>query len=467
MAEGPNWGQMGVNYGLFAPVQRQQQNAFSDMSAQQAQREQAAEQRRQFDASHGLRQQESARQAQQFQQQFGLQQQQHQRQGDQFKQEFGLRQGADSRQAETHKLETRIKEEALDDKGYEKLFHVNDVVQSAQTPGDRAAVIDLGRSLGIKNIDRYKSDNGYRILQEMMRRKMEAQDAARSNAQAGIRKSDAEASKDSAQSRLYDAQAGAADQMWTPHPTDSAVMINKKTGEYKRIPDIAGPQGKVTPGYRANPDGTWSAIQGGPADVKMSEKRQQDFASMQSIFQSMDNLARDANEVANHPGLDGNFGVSGMIYNIPGGKSADAAAKMLSLKAKSAFATLQDMRNSSKTGGALGAVSDKEMSLLESAISAMGTMQSAKQAREEYAKIVRYTQEAKARIAAAYNDHWNNDRAGAKAVADPNAPRVAPGAPAQGRDINQPRRVNSEEEMRSLPSGTMFIAPNGSLKQVP
>jgi hypothetical protein len=253
---------------------------------------------------------------------------------------------------------------------------------------------------------------------------------------------------------------------------DGEVGRHKVTGEWIQPPN-ATQDGKIPPGFRKLPNGDMQAIPGGPADVKTSEKRQQDFSSMQASFQSLDALARDANELALHPGLKGNYGLQGVLPNLPGGQAADANAKLLSLKAKSAFTTLQDMRNSSKTGGALGAVSDKEMALLQANIAALDKAQSYEQVVQEFKKIVDYTSTAKSRIAAAYNDHWNNDKAGAKGVADPNAPALgapkpgAPAAPAKASDPQGPIRVNTPEEAAKLPSGTIFLTPDGRTKVAP
>lgn len=232
-------------------------------------------------------------------------------------------------------------------------------------------------------------------------------------------------------------------------------------GTVTAVPIATGGQagGKVPPGFRPTRDGNLEAIPGGPADIKTNEKRQQDFNSMQQMFQSLDRLASEANSIADHSGLAGNLGVQGKLPNIPGGSSADAWAKIQTLKAQSAFTTLQDMRNASKTGGSLGAVSDKEMALLQSAIAALDNSQSPEQFKENLRKVVKYTDAAKSRIAASYNDHWNNAGAEARkpAVAAPSAPQAPQG----------PVRVTTPEEASKLPSGTIFQSPDGRMWQVP
>ena len=121
----------------------------------------------------------------------------------------------------------------------------------------------------------------------------------------------------------------------------------------------------------------------------------------------MDRLASEANRVLNHPGLNGNYGWRGSLWNIPGTDAANAAALIDTLKTQSAFTTLQDMRNASKTGGALGAVSDRENAMLQEAIASLNKSQSVEQVRENLSRIIKFTEQSKERIASVYNDHWN------------------------------------------------------------
>jgi hypothetical protein len=162
-------------------------------------------------------------------------------------------------------------------------------------------------------------------------------------------------------------------------------------------------QGKVPAGYRANPDGTMTAIQGGPADLKLQGAFNQDTAALNGSMNSMDRLAVAANEVMKHPGLPGTSGLRGALPNIPGSDAANAAALINTLKSQVAFGVLQDMRNNSKTGGALGNVSDKEGQLLQSNIAALEKSQSVESMRANLQKIIDYSAGAKDRLRQAYN----------------------------------------------------------------
>jgi hypothetical protein len=162
-------------------------------------------------------------------------------------------------------------------------------------------------------------------------------------------------------------------------------------------------QGKVPAGYKKVDGGNLQAIPGGPADLKIQGQFNQDTAALTNSTASMDRLATAANEALNHPGLPGTAGFRGVIPNAPGSDAANAAALMNTLKSQVAFGVLQDMRNNSKTGGALGAVSDKEGQLLQSNLAALDKSQSAEALKANLQKIIDYTAGAKERLAQAYN----------------------------------------------------------------
>jgi len=162
-------------------------------------------------------------------------------------------------------------------------------------------------------------------------------------------------------------------------------------------------QTKAPPGYRMLPDGSMEAIKGGPADTKLTGALNADKQALEGSISGFDRLAVAANETLNHAGLQGITGVRGKIPNIPGSAAADAQAKLNTLKSQVGFGVLQDMRNNSKTGGALGSVSDAEGKRLEANLAALENAQSVEQMRDSLKKIVQYAEDAKGRVRSAYN----------------------------------------------------------------
>jgi hypothetical protein len=224
------------------------------------------------------------------------------------------------------------------------------------------------------------------------------------------------------------------------------VGTDPRTGQSQEIAR-GNDKTKMPPGYRATTDGNMEAVPGGPADVKMNEKRQQDYASAQQVRQQLDELAMSVNKVMTSPGLEKNFGLQGYVPNMPGGSAANAAALLETLKTQGAFAALQEMRNASKTGGALGAISDREGQMLQNAMAPLAKAQSPQQVRESLRTILDHIERSKQRIADAYNDHWNNAGAAAK--------QTMGGGPA---------RIRDDSDYARLPSGAQYIDPEGNVR---
>ncbi len=80
-------------------------------------------------------------------------------------------------------------------------------------------------------------------------------------------------------------------------------------------------------------------------------------------------------------------GAGSMLKGIPATSAKDFGAKLDTLKANIAFNELAEMRAASKTGGALGQVSDKESQLLSAALGALDQAQSPDQFTEQLQKI--------------------------------------------------------------------------------
>lgn len=138
-------------------------------------------------------------------------------------------------------------------------------------------------------------------------------------------------------------------------------------------------------------------------DAKKEVAFNQDIAMLNNMEGSMDRLSTAANEVMRHPGLEGIVGARGKIPNFPGSDAANAAAKLQTLKAQVGFGVLQEMRNASKSGGALGSVTEKELGFLQNALAALETTQDVDQFKESLQKIIDYSVGAKARLRNSFN----------------------------------------------------------------
>lgn len=146
-----------------------------------------------------------------------------------------------------------------------------------------------------------------------------------------------------------------------------------------------------------------SAVQqaGGTATAKADAERLAAFpknkAAVTAGNAELDRLAAAAQEVLDAPGLGRITGVAGAFPNIPGGDAANAQAKLDALKSQVGFSVLQNMRNNSPTGGALGQVSDRENEMLQNNLAALGRAQSEAEYRRQLQKIIDYAESSKTR----------------------------------------------------------------------
>jgi len=173
--------------------------------------------------------------------------------------------------------------------------------------------------------------------------------------------------------------------------------------------NLARQSGSTVPaGYRKTATGL-EPIPGGPADTKIQGQLNQDTAMLGESMNSMDRLAAEANRLKEHPGLDKATGLmsavplAGGFLTVPGTDAANFKSGLGTLKSQVAFGTLQNMRNNSKTGGALGQVSNIEEKMLMDNLASLDTAQSPEEYRKRLDTIINYTSEAKDRLRGAYN----------------------------------------------------------------
>lgn len=127
---------------------------------------------------------------------------------------------------------------------------------------------------------------------------------------------------------------------------------------------------------------------------------------------------------------------------IPGTPAHDFARDLETLRAIIGFNELQQMRDASPTGGALGQVSEMENRLLQSAWASLEQSQSPDQFRRNMQIVIDRARRAWRNVREAYEEEF-------------------------GATSGEPVRVNSPQELDALPSGTRFIAPDGSVRVKP
>lgn len=146
-------------------------------------------------------------------------------------------------------------------------------------------------------------------------------------------------------------------------------------------------------------------------------------ARLNQVYEQYARLRGEAEGLINHPGLPGIYGVSGAFPDFPGRSAANARVKMKAFTDQIASNTLQTLRDMSKTGGALGQVSDRDIDLMRNQLGSLDKAQNVEQAKEVLRKIIKFTETSQNNLLGAYDATYNIQRMRPNAP----APIVPPG----------------------------------------
>lgn len=162
------------------------------------------------------------------------------------------------------------------------------------------------------------------------------------------------------------------------------------------------------PGYEPDPNnqGQMRPIPGGPADQKFTEKKNEARTRRDAADDKLSDLENQIKAVLGSQGLPDIYGVPGKFPNWPGGDAANAKANLERLISSGSLAALTALREASKTGGALGNVSNADMSRLENSFAALQQSQSVDQARQHLGDILTQTGRLRTRMGEAFNRQY-------------------------------------------------------------
>lgn len=174
---------------------------------------------------------------------------------------------------------------------------------------------------------------------------------------------------------------------------------------------------------------------------KATDAKASAVSSIKGVLNKIDAIERDASD----NGGWGETGFTGSVMRlIPGSPAYDLAENLKTIDANSAFSALQEMRNNSPTGGALGQVTEKELELLKASIANLNPSQSQQQfltnlreARQRYADIL-------ARL-------------------DPSAQRDAGAEPLARQQTDSPVTDSIEYLAGMRPTGFEITSPDGEV----
>jgi len=158
----------------------------------------------------------------------------------------------------------------------------------------------------------------------------------------------------------------------------------------------------------------------GEAEAKLP-KLQSSLAAAEAKTSLVRDRIREALPMVNHMSA----GVGSILGNVPNTSALDLKQKVATIVANLGFEELQQMRDNSPTGGALGAITERELALLQATKVSLETAQSPEQVRQHLVELDRILSEGAARRRDAYLRDVEFARSGTIG-ADPQPPNTLP-----------------------------------------
>lgn len=145
--------------------------------------------------------------------------------------------------------------------------------------------------------------------------------------------------------------------------------------------------GTIPPGYRANYDAqgrvvSLEPIPGSPAATELqqaSTSREAKEEQAQTWNRIVNQEIGRALEIIDNSGLPTTGAIGNLLSGVGGTGARDLRGLLDTIRANAGFDRLQQMRDASPTGGALGAVSERELAFLQSTIGNLEQSQSTEQ----------------------------------------------------------------------------------------
>ncbi len=184
----------------------------------------------------------------------------------------------------------------------------------------------------------------------------------------------------------------------------------QKSGQWAKIAgdDEHGVSGAPTEDTYTGPQVTDPTL---PLKDRNAMRKQQpaQTQAVKTVSQALDNVITSAQDLAKHPGLSNAVGFGGeTMSKIPGTDAASFAAKLNSLKSQEFAKNIQAMRDASKTGGAVGNVSDREGDRFENMVASLSQAQDEKQFKEGLDKLVQYSKFLKSTYVEKYKSTYGD-----------------------------------------------------------
>jgi hypothetical protein len=136
--------------------------------------------------------------------------------------------------------------------------------------------------------------------------------------------------------------------------------------------------------------------------AEIAAKKPETETKLIENISNLDRLAAEARAIRNDPSLPRVTGLIGAFKSVPGGKAADLEARLTTLKSETGLNVLQALRDASKTGGALGSITEQEHVILQNNLTALAQAQSPEAFKKSMDRLIKYVEDSKARMKAGF-----------------------------------------------------------------
>jgi len=274
---------------------------------------------------------------------------------------------------------------------------------AAQNPAIRGmAEYDIGR------MDTASDTEAQNAFQLDLQGRKDAADLAEKQALAQQRSDDLEANR---QNQLAIAELTAANrpQPTVPRPVMDTIVDPKDPTRSIRVDMNTYDEAKYMQGDMTGVKGE-SPKEGDSEKNRVKKLQAMPVAKtrVSMITDVSERLKNKATELKDHPGLDN---ITGWLFGrtpTVSQEGRNAQAILETIKSQIFIETLQAMREASKTGGAVGNVSDREGDRLENAMTALEQSQDTETYKKRLQELIDQMELSKQRVQTAYDEEYGN-----------------------------------------------------------
>jgi len=183
-------------------------------------------------------------------------------------------------------------------------------------------------------------------------------------------------------------------QDWAAHEGKTGTLPDGRRIVVRGGQPVVLKEGSIPAGYRQSAQGGVEPIPGSQEATKAARQQLSNDGRVRTA-QNMLGTIREAQ------GLVGPFSAGFLgpaVKKIGGTNAADLETKVNTLKANLAFDRLQEMRDNSPTGGAVGNVTERELELLAATVASLDQKQSPEELRKSLTKVEEHYRDIRNRL---------------------------------------------------------------------